>query len=81
MPLIIEDQDLQAAGLSEEALRLEIALLLYQQARFSMGRASRFAGMNRIAFQEEMGKRKIAVNYDAAEFAKDLRVLGFSFDT
>ncbi len=53
MAIIIEATDIQATHLTEDKLRLEIAILLYQQARFSMGRASRFAHMDRISFQKK----------------------------
>ena len=75
MALLIEDRDLQAAQLTEEELRLEIAILLYQQAKFSTGKASAFANMNRVLFQKELGKRKISVNYDLEELNKDLITL------
>lgn len=78
MPLVIKDEDLQAAHLTESELRLEIAILLYQKAGFSMGKASRFAGMNRILFQKELGKREIPVNYEEEELNKDLEVLGIT---
>lgn len=78
--MIIEDSELQAAQLTEDELRLEIAILLYQQGRLSMGRASEFAGMNRIIFQRELGRREIPVNYDEVELAEDLKTLGIELD-
>lgn len=75
MALLIEDKDLQAAQVTEAELRLEIAILLYQQAKFSTGKASAFAHMNRVLFQKELGKRKIPVNYDLEELNKDLATL------
>ncbi len=80
MALIIEDSELQAAHLTEEELRLEIAILLYQQGRLSMGRAGEFAGLNRIHFQKELGKREIPVNYDEEELVEDLKTLGIELD-
>lgn len=80
MALIIEDSELQAAHLTEEELRLEIAILLYQQGRLSMGRAGKFAGLNRIHFQKELGKREIPVNYDEEELEEDLKTLGIEPD-
>jgi len=80
MALVIEDRDLQAAHISEDELRLEIAILLYQQKRLSMGKASSFAGMNRVLFQRELGRREIAVNYDEEELKKDLETLGIQWD-
>lgn len=76
MALIIEDRDLQAAHISEEELRLEIAILLYEQERLSLGKASHFAGLNKILFQKELGRREIPVNYDEEELMKDLKTLG-----
>jgi len=80
MALIIEDSELQAAHLTEEELRLEIAILLYQQGRLRMGRAGEFAGLNRILFQKELGKREIPVNYDEEELEEDLKTLGIGLD-
>ena len=72
MALVIDDAALEAADISEEELRLEIAILLYQQGRFSAGKASSFAGWNRILFLKELADRKIPVNYDEADFFEDL---------
>lgn len=80
MALLIEDRDLHAAHITEEELRLEIAILLYQQERFTMGQASRFAGMNRILFQKELGKREISVNYDIDDLEEDLKTLGIEIN-
>lgn len=80
MALIIEDRELEAAHITESELRLEIAILLYQQGRLSMGKASEFAGMNRILFQKELGKREVPVNYDEGELERDLETLGIELD-
>ncbi|MCB9293714.1 MAG: UPF0175 family protein [Lewinellaceae bacterium] len=80
MALVIEDKDLRTAHITEEELLLEIAILLYQQRRFTMGQASRFAGMNRILFQKELGKREIPVNYDVEDLEEDLQTLGIEID-
>lgn len=80
MALVIEDRDLHAAHITEEELRLEIAILLYQQERFTMGQASWFAGMNRILFQKELGKREIPVNYDIEDLEEDMQTLGIDTD-
>lgn len=76
MALTVNNEELQEVQLSEEELRLELAILFYQQERLSLGRASKFAGLNRILFQKELGKRRITTNYDQNELAHDLKVLG-----
>jgi predicted HTH domain antitoxin len=80
MALIIEDRELQSAHITGDELRLEIAIMLYQQRRLSLGKASEFAGLNKIIFQKELGRREIPVNYDEDEFEEDLKTLGIMLD-
>jgi len=76
MTLKIEGVELESLNMSKDELILEIAILLYSQERLSMGKASKMAGMNRILFQEELGKRKIPMNYDEKDLESDLLTLG-----
>lgn len=78
MALLIEDRELASVYMSEEELRLEIAIMLYEKGKLSMGKAGHFAGMNRILFQKELAKRKIPVNYDEEELMRDLATLGIA---
>ena len=80
MALIIKDSELQEAHLTEDELRLEIAIMLYQQGRLSMGRASKFADMNRILLIKKLGRRQIPINYDEDELEEDLKTLGIQLD-
>ena len=59
MGLVIPNEFLQTAQISEADLRLEIALLLFQQEKITLGTASHFAGMNQLEFQRILGSRKI----------------------
>ncbi|MEM6964037.1 MAG: UPF0175 family protein [Bacteroidota bacterium] len=76
MVLKLEGIELDNLKMSSDELILEIAILLYDQRKLSMGKASKLANMNRIMFQEELGKRKIPVNYDENELDADLNTLG-----
>lgn len=76
MTIEISEQELRAAQLDEASIRMEIAILLYQRGGFSLGRASQFARMNKIEFQEELGKRHIPLNYDLEELEYDAQTLG-----
>lgn len=80
MSLIIEDKDLELVQMSEEELRLEIAIMLYEKGKVSAGKASDFSGMNRILFYRELAKREIPVNYDEEELMRDLETIGISKD-
>ena len=80
MALLIKTEELQEVRLTEQELRLKLAILFYQQQRLTLGKASRFAGLNRILFQKELGKREIETNYDKEELMFDLKALGIDAD-
>lgn len=75
MSLTISDEIIRASGLSEQELLLEVILLLFQQNRISLGKASQLSGMTRLQFQHELATRKIPVHYDVEDFEQDLENL------
>jgi len=75
MSLVIPDDFLRAANISAGELRREIALLLFQQDKLTLGQASEFAGMSQLEFQRLLGNRRIPVHYDSQDFADDLDTL------
>ena len=75
MSLIIPDEILQATGMSEAELRQEIAVLLFQKEKLTLGQANRLAGVNQLQFQHLLASRQIPVHYDIAEFEDDLETL------
>ena len=75
MSVVIPDDILEAAGISEAELKLEIAIMLFQQEKISIGKARRLAGMNLIEFQREIASRGICIHYDVEEFEADLKTL------
>jgi len=75
MGITIPDDFLQAARMTEEELKIEIAVLLFQKEKLTLSQASRLAGMNRLQFQHLLASRQIPVHYDIAEFEEDLKVL------
>lgn len=75
MSILISDDILQSARLTEDELKQEIAVLLFQKEKLTLAQASRFAGMSRLQFQHLLASRKIPVHYDIAEFNEDLKTL------
>ncbi|XWK87265.1 MAG: UPF0175 family protein [Phormidium sp.] len=65
----------QAAKITEEELKLEIAILLYQQKKLSIGKARHLAGMHLIEFQKELSRREICINYDVEDLQADIGTL------
>ncbi len=75
MSLIVSDEILRASGLSEHELLLEIVLMLFQQEKLTLARASRSVAMDQIQFQRLLADRKIPIHYDVAEFREDIKSL------
>lgn len=75
MSLVISDELLKVSQLSEEELFLEIIVMLFQQDKLSLGKASQLLGMNQIRFQRLLANRGICIHYDVPEFQADLHHL------
>ncbi len=73
--MTITDDILQEANMTEAELKTELAVLLYQKQKLSMGQAARLANIDRIQFQFLLGSRQISVNYNEAAFEEDLRTI------
>ena len=79
MSVLISDDILQAAQISEIELKREIAILLFQQKKLGLSKARELAEMPLIEFQRELAGRGIVVHDGAAGFqaeVENLRVWG-----
>jgi predicted HTH domain antitoxin len=56
---------------SEPEIKLNLALFFFQEDLFTLAQASEFAGICRLEFQQELGKRKIPVHYDEVDLERD----------
>ena len=59
MSLVISDEMLRAAGLSEQEARLEIACHWFDEGKLTIGRAADLAGKTECAFESELATRGI----------------------
>jgi predicted HTH domain antitoxin len=75
MSVIIPDEILHAARMTEAELKQEIALFLFEKNKLTLAQASRLAEMSRLQFQHLHASRQIPIHYDVAEFEEDLRTL------
>ena len=73
MSVIIPDDILQSAEMSEAELKLELASLLFQQEKISIGKARRLAEMSLLDFQREIAQRGICIHHDVEEFKADIQ--------
>ncbi len=75
MGVVIPDEVLRAADMSAEELRREVAIVLFQQERLSLGQASDLAELDRLSFQRLLAGRDIPIHYDVAELEADIETL------
>lgn len=59
MPLLIPDDLLNSAGLSEDEARVEIACRLFAAGKLALWPAAKWAGLSRSEFEEELRQRNI----------------------
>src|SRR4029450_6324056 len=57
MSLVITDEILQSARMSATELSQEIAVLLFQREKLTLGQASRLASMSQLQFQHLLASR------------------------
>ncbi len=63
---------LQAARVTPDELKVELAVQLYQQRRLSIGLARELAGMSLWEFRQLLASRRISPHYDVADLDEDL---------
>ena len=76
MSLVISEDIVQASGLSEQELVLELIILLFERKKISIGKASQLAKMPLLQFQNELAMRNINIHYDETDLDVDLKNLG-----
>ncbi|MDB9474158.1 UPF0175 family protein [Dolichospermum circinale CS-1225] len=64
MSLVISEDIVQASGLSEKELVLELIILLFERKKISIRKASQLAKMPLLQFQNELAMRNINIHYN-----------------
>jgi predicted HTH domain antitoxin len=75
MSILISDELLQAANMSDAELKTELAILLYQQKKLGLSKAREFAGVALIEFQQELARRHIPVFDDMTSLEVEISQL------
>ncbi|MEM1253074.1 MAG: UPF0175 family protein [Cyanobacteria bacterium P01_H01_bin.21] len=75
MSVIVPDAILEAAQLSEEELKLEIAIMLYKADKISSGLVRSWTGLSVLEFQHELAQRNLCLNYDVEDLETDIQTL------
>ena len=61
MPLLISDEQLKQAGLTEQDARLELACRLFDANRLTLHQAATWVGLDRVSMESELLSRGISV--------------------
>jgi predicted HTH domain antitoxin len=64
-----------ATKMSEDELRTELAVHLYQRQKLSLGKAKELAGLSVWQFLQLLGSRDIPLNYGVEQFEEDVATL------
>lgn len=62
--VVIEDKYIKAADLEDQELKLEIAMMLFEQERLSLRKAAELAGIHWLEFMKMLNLREIPLHYD-----------------
>jgi predicted HTH domain antitoxin len=60
-----------ATRMTLQEIKLELALMLFQQNKLSFGKAREMAGLTVWDFQLLLGQRKIPIHYDIQDYLAD----------
>jgi predicted HTH domain antitoxin len=72
MAVTFPDELLHSAHLTEQELRLELAVTLFQQDRLTLGQAARYCELSQLELQRVLAARKIPLHYGLEELDADL---------
>ncbi|MDA1190167.1 MAG: UPF0175 family protein [Candidatus Poribacteria bacterium] len=75
MSTLISDDLVRATQMTEQEIKLEIALLLFEKEKLTLGQAADYLEVTRIEFQRELAKRKIPIHYGVEELRRDIEAL------
>ena len=75
MTLVIPDEIIKSTKMSVTELTQEIAIMLYQKGKITLGQASHLADMSQFQFQHLLASRQIEIHYDETDFNQDIETL------
>ncbi len=73
--ILIDDDIISAAQISEAELKTEIALFLYSKAILSFGQARKMTGLEIVQFEKLLVQQNIPYQYSIHDLESDLATL------
>lgn len=75
MSVVISDEILQTTRMSAGEIVQELAILLFQKEKLTLGQASQLAGITQLQFQHLLASRQIPIHYDIQDLEADVKTL------
>lgn len=75
MSVTISDDLLDSMRMTEDELRVEIAVMLYERQKLTTERAAHLAKMPRVDFEQLLASRGIYMHYGVEDFREDVETL------
>jgi predicted HTH domain antitoxin len=75
MTLTIPDERFAGLKIEERDAVTDVAIGLYKREQVSLGRAAEIAGVSSPEFLNELGRRRIPINYDVDDLHADIAAL------
>ena len=75
MTLTIPDEVIQSTRMTIPELTQEIAVMLFQKEKLTLGQASRLADMSQFQFQHLISARQIPLHYNEDALEEDIETL------
>jgi len=72
---VLESDILESAHISEEEVRIELAILLYRKNRLPYAQARALSGLSRIEFDDLLYQADVPSNYTSEYLHQDLQTL------
>lgn len=72
MAVLISDEIVQSTHMTDNELRTEIAVMLFEKDKLTLRQAARVSGMQPFDFQRLLGSRNIPIHYDVEDFDSDV---------
>lgn len=73
--MIIPNELVHAARMTEVEILIELAVVLFQKEKLTLGQSAILAEMSQFQFQQLLGSRGISIHYDVADYTEDLQTI------
>ncbi|MEL7071107.1 MAG: UPF0175 family protein [Cyanobacteria bacterium J06581_3] len=73
MGLVIPEEIVKASQMTEQDMKLEIAVMLYQLGKISSDKVQVWTGLSVIGFQQILAKRQLSTGYNSINLMQDIQ--------